>query len=103
MLSCFMILQFFTVLLSLDIKEEASPIPSGKRVEKYEQKRDPQEKLGDLDPNEMSNVKMGDLEANVVGNLEAGKERKNIPSGARAEEHGRILQQVFHHLVLEVP
>ena len=69
--------------------------------------------LGDLDGNVVRNLKantvgdeeadVGDLEvyevrnleANKVAELEVHKEKKSVPSGARAEEHARILQEVF--------
>jgi len=69
--------------------------------------------LGDLDGNVVRNLKantvgdeeadVGDLEvyevrnleANKVAELEVHKEKKSVPSGARAEEHARILQEVI--------
>lgn len=54
--------------------------------------------IGNLEENAVSDLEASvvrNLEANEVGDLEVDKERKSAPSGARAEEHARILQEVF--------
>ena len=101
MLTCFVILQFFTVLLSLDNQEELSP--SGKGVKNMEDERNRylNKMRGFVDlvvKRDSGDGIVGDLEAEAAAVLEAsGKERNNVPYGARADEHARILQQVFDY------
>ena len=71
MLTYFLLLQLSSVLLSLDPQKELILNWVG-------------------EPGVVRN-----LEVNEVGDLEVDKERKSAPSGARAEEHARILQEVF--------
>ena len=125
MLTYFLLLTFSSVLLSLDLQKELSPnwvveqnrdpkemledLDPNKVMgfEDVVMRRDPDVvEVGDLEARVIRNLKansVGDLEANVVKNLEANevadlevdKERKSAPSDARAEEHARILQEVF--------
>ena len=71
MLTYFLLLQLCSVLLSLDPQKELILNWVG-------------------EPGVVRN-----LEVNEVGDLEVDKERKSAPSDARAEEHARILQEVF--------
>ena len=98
MLICIVILQFFTVLLSLDIQEELSPSGKGRKEMEDEQNRDLNEMKGFVDALLKRDSSKGYLESKALGDLEAaGKERRNVPSSARAEEHARILQEVFDY------
>ena len=96
MLTYVLLLEFSTLVLSLDIHQESSPILDGD-WKKNEQNRDLEEML---DSNEMP-LGFTDVEKKAdvaVDDDDLGGGNKNMKSDrpdGRAEEHARILQEVF--------
>lgn len=96
MLTYVLLLEFSTLVLSLDIHQESSPILDGD-WKKNEQNRDLEEML---DSNEMP-LGFTDVEKKAdvaVDDDDLGGGNKKMKSDrpdGRAEEHSRILQEVF--------
>ena len=98
MLPCVLLLEFSTLVLSLDIHQESSPILDGD-WKKNEQNRDLEEML---DSNEMP-LGFADVEKKADAAVDdddlggGNKKMKSDRPDGRAEEHARILQEVFDY------
>ena len=100
MLTCVLLLEFSTLVLLLDIHQESSPTLDGD-WKKNEQNRDLEEML---DSNEMP-LGFADVEKKADAAVDdddlggGNKKMKSDRPDGRAEEHARILQEVFDSII----